>query len=258
MNISESPVFVFVPGAWHTADAFDVVRDLMHKRGLATEAISTPSVGAPCPDKGLHADIEHTHAVLKAMVNAGRQIVVVNHSYGGVVGAGAVEGLGYAQRCKAGLPGGVIMVVWMAAFVTPKGKTVKDMLGGTFLPWMVIRSPDDGYCWSSSEETIFYNDMSPEAQQKAISKLKPQTQNSFQEPATHEPWHEMPSMYLFCDKDAAIPLAGQEMFAQTLGNPVTYHVDGSHSAFLSMPEKVVDGLEIALKEGQQQSGIAVN
>ncbi|KAJ5186750.1 hypothetical protein N7449_011514 [Penicillium cf. viridicatum] len=205
MTMSESPVFVFVPGAWHATDTFDVVRDLMHKRGLATEAISTPSVGAFPPDKGLHADIEHTHAVLKEMVEAGRQVVVVNHSYGGMVGAGAVEGLGYSQRCKVGLPGGVIMVVWMAAFVTPKGKS-----------------------------------------------------KSFHEPATYEPWHDMPSMYLFCNKDGGIPLAGQEIFAQTLGNPVTYHVDASHSAFLSMPEKVIDGLEIALKEGRQQSGIAVN
>lgn len=135
----ESPVFVFVPGAWHAADTFDVVRDLMQKRGLATEAISTPSVGAFPPDKGLHADIEHTRAVLKEMVEAGRQIVLVNHSYGGMVGAGAVEGLGYSQRCKVGLPGGVIMVVWMAAFVTPKGKSVKDILGGNFPPWMVIK-----------------------------------------------------------------------------------------------------------------------
>ncbi|CAG8885682.1 unnamed protein product [Penicillium egyptiacum] len=256
--MSEKSVFVFVPGAWHDADSFDVVRDLMHKRGLATEAISTPSVGASTPDKGLHADIEHTHAILKEMVEAGRHIVLVNHSYGGMVGAGAVEGLGHAQRCKAGLPGGVIMVVWMAAFVTPKGKTLRDMLGGDFPSWMFTKNPDDGYYWSSSQETIFYNDMSPEEQQKAISKLKPQTQKSFNEPATHEPWHEMPSMYLFCDKDGAIPLAVQENFAQILGNPVTYHVNASHSAFLSVPEKVIDGLEIALEECRQQSGIAVN
>ncbi|KAF4770551.1 hypothetical protein HAV15_012904 [Penicillium sp. str.  len=210
----ESPVFVFVPGAWHAADTFDVVRDLMQKRGLATEAISTPSVGAFPPDKGLHADIEHTRAVLKEMVEAGRQIVLVNHSYGGMVGAGAVEGLGYSQRCKVGLPGGVIMVVWMAAFVTPKAE-------GDF-------------------------------------EIEAADAKSFHELATHEPWHEIPSMYLFCDKDGAIPLAVQESFAHTLGNPVTYHIDASHSAFLSMPEKVIDGLEIALKEGRQESGIAVN
>jgi alpha-beta hydrolase superfamily lysophospholipase len=139
ITMSGKPVFVFVPGAWHVAATFDVVRDLMHKRGFETEAIATPSVGASPPTKGLHADIEYTKAALKKLVDAGRQVVVVNHSYGGLVGAGAVEGLGYAQRSKAGLSGGVIMSVWMAAFATPKGQSALDMLGGNWLPWMQIR-----------------------------------------------------------------------------------------------------------------------
>lgn len=68
----------------------------------------------------------------------------------------------------------------------------------------------------------------------------------------------MPSMYLFCDEDQALPLAFQEAFAMVLGNPVTFHTDGSHSAFLSVPDQVVEGLELALKEGRIQSGIEVN
>ncbi|CAG7995474.1 unnamed protein product [Penicillium salamii] len=254
---TDKPVFVFVPGAWHTADTFDQVRQLMLSRGLASEAISLPSVGGPL-EKGLHADIEYTKIILREMADAGRQIVVVNHSYGGMVGSGAVEGLGFKQRADAGLPGGVIMVVWMAAFVTPKGQTVLDQLGGNWLPWMIIKNPDDGYCWSSSAEQIFYHDMSPEEQQKAIAKLQPQPQKSFNEPAVHEPWHEMPSMFLFCDQDQALPLAVQENLAKNLVDPVTYHVDGSHSAFLSVPEQVIDGLELALKEGQQRSEVLVN
>lgn len=120
---------------------------------------------------------------------------------------------------------------------------------------MITQDPDDGYCRSSQQETVFYHDMTPEAQAAAISKLKPHAKPSFLEPATFEPWHEMPSMYLFCDKDAALPLFVQEGFAQTLGNPVTFHVDASHSGFLSKPEETADGLELALKEGLEQSGI---
>jgi pimeloyl-ACP methyl ester carboxylesterase len=97
--------------------------------------------------------------------------------------------------------------------------------------------------------------MTPAAQAIAISKLKPHAKPSFLEPATFEPWHEMPSMYLYCDKDAALPLFVQESFAQTLGNPVTFHVDASHSGFLSKPEETADGLELALKAGLEQSGI---
>ena len=48
---------------------------------------------------------------------------MVSHSYGGMVGAGSVEGLGYAQRPKAGQPGSVILVVWLGAFVETKSKS---------------------------------------------------------------------------------------------------------------------------------------
>ncbi|KAJ6038728.1 alpha/beta-hydrolase [Penicillium canescens] len=256
MAVNNTPIYVFVPGAWHTPDTFDGIRAILITRGYDSEAVALPSVGAAEPTKsGLHADIAHTNGVLRALAEHGRQIIVVAHSYGGIVGAGAVEGLGYAQRSKAGQPSGVIMVVWLAAFVTPKGKSVIDMLGGNWLPWMLLSDPDDGYCRSSQQETVFYHDITPEAQATAIPKLKPHAKPSFLEPATFEPWHEMPSMYLFCDKDAALPLSIQEGFAQTLGNPVTFHVDASHSGFLSKPEETADGLELALKAGREQNGI---
>lgn len=54
---------------------------------------------------------------------------------------------------------------------------------------------------------------------------------------------------MYCDRDQAIPLEVQHSFANTLGEPITFHVDASHSPFLSRPEEVVCGLEIGLKEG---------
>ena len=104
-----------------------------------------------------------------------------------------------------------------------------------------------GWCLSSQEEQIFYNDMSPEEQKKWISRLLPHSLKSFLEPATYECWHDMPSAYIFCDQDQAIPLAVQESFAQTLIDPTLYHIDASHSPFLSKPEEVVSGLKVALE-----------
>ena len=64
---------------------------------------------------------------------------MVSHSYGGMVGAGPVEGLGYAQRSKASQPGGVILVVWLAAFVGTKDKGASLLLicweGISFRGW---------------------------------------------------------------------------------------------------------------------------
>lgn len=135
----ETPIFVFLPGAWHTADVFDGLRSIMAERGMESEAIDIPSIGASPPDKGLHADIKFTRSALKDLIDAGRQIILVQHSYGGVVGASAMEGLGYAQRHEDGLRGGVIMAVWIAAFATPKGECLLDMLGGNWLPWMKLK-----------------------------------------------------------------------------------------------------------------------
>ncbi|KAL4745614.1 hypothetical protein BDW72DRAFT_211147 [Aspergillus terricola var. indicus] len=257
----EKPIFVFVPGAWHTPDTFDRLRSLMTEQGLESEAIDHPSISAPHPTKGvhpsngLHADIKHTKAILQALVDSGRQVVVVMHSYGGAVGASAMEGLGYAQRSKIGLQGGVIMAVWMTAFVACKGQSMMDLLGGNRRPWMLVKD-DDGYVYTSNESTVFYGDLTPEEQHKCIASLKPQPMLSFTEPALYEPWHNIPCMYLFCDKDLAVPLAAQEAFARQLGTPVTYHTDASHSPFLSQPEKVIEGLRLALKAGKEQSGIA--
>ncbi|KAL4944496.1 hypothetical protein BDV06DRAFT_233188 [Aspergillus oleicola] len=254
MTATEKPIFVFIPGAWHTADTFDGLRSLMAEQGLDSEAIATPSVGASPPVKGLHADVDHTKAILQGLADNGRQVVVVTHSYGGIVGASAVEGLGYAQRSKAGIPGGVVMVVWMSSFVARNGQSLLDLLGGNWLPWMLFKN-NDGYCYSSEQETVFYSDLAPEEQQKHIALLKPQPTLSFTEPALYESWHEIPAMYLYCDKDLGLPLAFQEAFAKTLGNPVTYHTDASHSAFLSQPGQVIEGLKVALEKGRKQSGI---
>ncbi|KAJ5889047.1 hypothetical protein N7495_009088 [Penicillium taxi] len=249
MSINEKPIFVLVPGAWHTADGFDVVRDLLQKRGFESVAVATPSVGSTDIKTGLYADIGYTRGIIYDLVAKGRKVIIVGHSYGGSVSSGAAEGLGWAERSKNGLSGGVISVVWLSAFVTQKGQVNLDLLGGNWLPWMLPN--DDGYIYSSQQEAIFYHDMTAEEQQSAISKLLPQPRRCFLEPITYESWHDIPSFFIFCDQDAALPLPFQEAFAAILKNPGTFHIESSHSPFFSVPEKVVEGLEQAEKHAQE-------
>lgn len=138
MANDERPIFIFIPGAWHMPEAFDTIRELMSKRELDSEAVALPSVGAEPPIKGLNDDISHVRSAIARLADQGRQIVLVVHSYGGMVGPGAVQGLEYAQRAQSGQKGGVIMFVYMAAFVAPKGNSLYDMLGRQWLPWMKL------------------------------------------------------------------------------------------------------------------------
>jgi pimeloyl-ACP methyl ester carboxylesterase len=72
------------------------------------------------------------------LADEGRDLVVVGHSYGGVVTSCAVEGLSKDARSKEGKTGGVIKVIYISAFALDKGQSMLGMLGGNYLPWMKI------------------------------------------------------------------------------------------------------------------------
>ncbi|KAJ5709719.1 hypothetical protein N7493_010010 [Penicillium malachiteum] len=228
METAEAPVFVFIPGAWHRPECFDRIRALLTDRGYDSEAV-TISVDAASPNIGLHADIDLTKDIIRRSVCQGRRVVVVCHSYSELVGASAVEGLGYAQRSKMSLSGGVVMIIWMSAFVALKGQSIIDVGEGKSDPWVVDHG--DGFCSTSEQETVFYNDLPSDEQQKWISKLASHSVLSCLEPALYEPWHIMPSIYIFCTKDNAFSLPFQEKLAKRLGNPGTFRCESSHSPF---------------------------
>lgn len=136
--MDSKPTIVFIPGAWHSPDSFQLARDALQARGWETEAVAFPTVGAEPPTKGVPDDAAAVRKVLEALAEQGKQIVLVVHSYGGVVGAQAVRGLGYKQRQKEGKVGGIITYLYLSAFVVPVGQSLLKMLGGNWLPWMRV------------------------------------------------------------------------------------------------------------------------
>ncbi|EUC34081.1 hypothetical protein COCCADRAFT_25762 [Bipolaris zeicola 26-R-13] len=244
------PTIVFIPGAWSTPDCFDITREKLHQCGWETEAVAHPSVGAEPPNKGLADDAAALRSTLQRLADDGKDIVLLVHSYGGLVGQNAVEGLGYKQRQAMGKKGGVIILVYLADFVAPKGATIKAMLGGQFLPWMKF---DGDYCYATGAEVICYHDLDDEAQKAAVAKLKHQSARIFTDEVTYEPWHEILSMYFFCKADKALLLPIQQQMAQMLGKDApTFKSVEAHSPFLSQPQEVVEGLEYAAKVGQSK------
>lgn len=132
------PTIVFAPGAWHTANSFDGVREALQARDWPTEAVDYPSVGAEPPTKGAADDADAVRSVIEKLADEGKHIILVGHSYGGLVIANAVKGLGYKQRKEEGKAGGVLTLVYLSAFVTPVGTSLLDLLGGNPLPWMKV------------------------------------------------------------------------------------------------------------------------
>ncbi|KAH8660375.1 Alpha/beta hydrolase fold-1 [Xylariales sp. PMI_506] len=254
MSSEAHPVIVFAPGAWHLPSCFDIVRADLESRGWETEGVTYPSVGAEPPNKGLADDAAAVRAVLEKLVDLGKQIVLVAHSYGGLTGAEALEGLAYAQRKRDGKAGGVIMFVYLAAFANPKGMSLLDMLQGQWLPWMMGPKdfgPEGSYITVDNPEAIMYHDVDPTLRTKVLAELRHQSGQVFIDKVAYEPWHHVPCMYIFCEDDKALPIEYQRAFAQQFGQDApSYLCKTSHSPFLSQPQEVVEALFQAAQIGQ--------
>lgn len=74
--------------------------------------------------------------VVAAAVAAGRDVVLVVHSYGGLPAAEAVRGLGEKERVDGG--GAVVRLVYVCAFFGDVGFYLLQPLGDQPLPWFRV------------------------------------------------------------------------------------------------------------------------
>ena len=115
------PTFLFVPGAWSTPAVFDLLTTALTTHEYRTQTISLPSVGA---NPGLHdfsADVTAVREAVTTLANEGKDVIVVMHSYGGMPGSEALEGLGKEEREAKGKTGGVVRLVYIMSYAVPEG-----------------------------------------------------------------------------------------------------------------------------------------
>ncbi|RMZ80862.1 hypothetical protein DV737_g2777, partial [Chaetothyriales sp. CBS 132003] len=237
--MSTKPAIVFVPGAWHSPDGFKLVMDSLEAAGYETKGVHLPSVGASVPLKSFDPDVEAIQAAIKDFADQGKDVVLVVHSYGGITGSQAVKGLDKATREKEGQKGGVSHIFFCCAFALPENTSLMDCCNNQPLPWFQI-SQDQLVVTPATPIETFYNDVKdPE---EIVKTLKPHSYQVFFSKITYPGWKYVPSTYLLCAKDAAIPLALQQTMvdqARSQGADMkTVEIDASHSPFLSIPEEM--------------------
>lgn len=97
-------------------------------------------------------------------------------------------------------------------------------------------------------QTVFYNDLSELEAEKWAKTLRPHSYRTFFSEISVEPWMTIPSAYLLCEKDNAMPVHLQErMVAMAKAkNPKAFDLvercTAGHSPFLSMPDTLVNFL----------------
>ena len=90
----------------------------------ATEILPLPATA------NLEGDTAAIHSAIESLVVSGGDVIALMHSYGGVVGTNALDGLLAPQRNALSLEGGVVHIVYMAACVQPAGSRHVDSFNG--------------------------------------------------------------------------------------------------------------------------------
>jgi pimeloyl-ACP methyl ester carboxylesterase len=135
---SNKPTFLFVPGAWHFPAYFDPLISYLSDHGYPSVAVTLPAVNSSPAVTSLQPDVDAAAAALATLLDDGTDVVVVMHSYGGMVGTGAVGQVVYERRAAADAEGGrggktgrVKRLVYVTAHVPHDGQTLFQAIEGT-------------------------------------------------------------------------------------------------------------------------------
>lgn len=130
---SEKPVIAIVQGAWHRASHYKGLVQSLTNKGFTVLQPNNVTAGNDENIKGkTHIDDVRTiRESLQPALDAGKRIVLICHSYGGIPGSAAVEGYQVHERQAKGLSGGISHVIYIAAFALPvKGLSLLSAAGG--------------------------------------------------------------------------------------------------------------------------------
>lgn len=121
------PVIVIVPGAWHRPKHYQKVNDGLQKFQYEAVGVTLPSVDSKPPLASWDKDAEAVRDVILASLNADKDVIVIAHSYGGVVMSEAVKGLGKKAREEQGLKAGVVRLIYMCAIAPQEGQSLQSL-----------------------------------------------------------------------------------------------------------------------------------
>ncbi|OAL01540.1 alpha/beta-hydrolase [Phaeosphaeriaceae sp. SRC1lsM3a] len=259
---------VFVPGSWHQPTCYDkVIKIIAQKHGVECTAFTLPStVGDPAAT--FKNDIDAARAAILRATNKGHDVIVIAHSYGGMVGNSAIKDLTIKDAPNSLTPstGHVVGLILIASGFTLTGLAFMDPFFGHPPPSWRVNSSTGFAELVAPPSKLFYHDLSAEEAAHWVSELRPQALKALFEGGEHAyaGWQDVPTWYVGTSEDKAMPVFAQRVqigMARVIGGVVEHReMPTSHSPFLSRPEDVVEiimDVVDARKRGHVRSGSIV-
>ena len=220
------PTIVLVHGAWADSSGWnDSIKQLQNK-GYTAIAVANPL-------RSLHGDAAYLSSVLASIAGP---IVLVGHSYGGMVLTNAATG---NPNVKA--------LVYIAAFAPDQGEKQIDLIlknpGSQIGPDTLTIRPYpgglDSYITPSVFRRVFAHDVPPNTAAVMAATQRPFDIAILEELSGPPAWKTIPSWYLVATEDRAIPPATQRFMANRAGATIA-EVRSSHVPMNSRPSAVTD------------------
>ncbi|KOS38782.1 hypothetical protein ACN38_g10397 [Penicillium nordicum] len=223
------PTILVIHGAWHHPDFYATFCKAFEDLGYETICPRLPTCNDDRPPtKKLADDVSLIRQTAQALLDSGKTIIAVMHSYGGVVGTDALDGLAIKQ------------LIYMTAFAPSAGNSLAGTFGGRVPPFVAVDEEKD-LLTVPDPAPWFFNDLPPADAAVWANKLVVHPKSAQSDLVTHEAYRTIPTAYIVCDKDAALIPMVQEMMIDNMRkagvNVDVERLPASHSPFLSMPEE---------------------
>jgi pimeloyl-ACP methyl ester carboxylesterase len=226
--MSENPVVVLVHGAFAESASWNGVVERLRARSIETVAVANPL-------RSLEGDAQYVRDVIAGI---GKPVVLVGHSYGGMV---ITQAAADNDAVKA--------LVYVCAFAPDHGETAFQL--SLMFPGSTLGDALNAYPVSTGGNELairtdvfrqqFCADVPAEQAALMAATQRPVTEAALTAPLpTSEPaWQTIPSWFVFSDQDLNIPVTLHRFLADRAGAKDTREIAGaSHALSVSQPEAV--------------------
>jgi pimeloyl-ACP methyl ester carboxylesterase len=213
------PSIVLVHGGFVDGSGWAAVYRILKQAGHDVRVVQNPTVS-------LADDVAVTR---RAIETVGGPVVLVGHSYGGVV------------ITEAGNDPKVTALVYVAAFAPEEGESVQSLIANPppGAPVPPILPPQEGFLQldRSRFAASFAADVSPDVAAFMADAQVPWGVEALSGAVTSAAWRKKPCWYLVTTADRMIPPAAQRTMAHRAGATVV-ETAGSHAIYVSKPDAV--------------------
>jgi pimeloyl-ACP methyl ester carboxylesterase len=217
---------VLVHGNFADGSGWEGVFQILRRDGYNVTIVQNPTLS-------LAEDVTLTK---HAIASAPGEVLLVGHSYGGVV------------VTEAGTDPKVAGLVYITAFAPDTGESVSGLIANPppGAPVPPILPPVDGLLFLDKEKFAdsFAADVRPELASFMAASQCPAGVAALNGKVTAPAWKVKPSWYLIATADKMIPPDAQRSMAKRAGSTVV-EAEGSHAIYVSQPQAVAKLIETA-------------